>query len=292
MQLPKNPSPIWLAYYKLNHFAYKNPRNSFMTDISNRTVYLNLESEMLWDHDTPKLIFKYAGYGKQKIHHIYRHYLTDEQIELCTARLKKRIDKKRDFVTAGINFGTGLKSSVAQTGECMTGISFFTKMRGLRKTGGKPIVYVTMSYRATEITRRFAGDLVFVDDVITRILGPLELEAHSVRFTFASIYTSLACAYASWWQMYPDSLRCAKDESVNANYRRRVWEMRWGVGWPGEKPLVYGPRRGLWKAFEKVRKMNMPPLYVVKNGEVQLHSRAGQDGKGDPHMYDIAKEKP
>src|SRR4026209_2354286 len=107
----------------------------------------------------------YGGYGNHKLPGLLRTYMTKDRMDLLRAKIERREPKPgriSGYSCIGMGMGTGAKDNPRKTGECIQGVTFVLVPKRDSETGMQA-VNVNVFFRVAEVTRRFLGDLVFLD---------------------------------------------------------------------------------------------------------------------------------
>lgn len=238
------PLPLWLAYGVLNRHCWENPQPTLLTGAAK--VYTQAIIPI-----RPWKLFgfwKFSGYGRNKLPSLLRTYMTNERLDLIRAKIEHREPKAgriSGYTSIGAAMGTGKKDSPRKTGECIQGISF--ELIPKRDTeSGEAEVNVNVFFRVTEVTRRFLGDLVFIDHAIRRVLEPVGLLPNlgTVTLHFATFY-SILYHFVIWCRMFPDARALIrKDDAV----KKDRWDAHIYEGTTGRScakhnnPLTHSPK--------------------------------------------------
>lgn len=119
----------------------------------------------------PDWTFEDWGYGRNKITQLTRNYVNEEEFERVRSVLKRRSVKK--YTSVAVSLRGKPKDSRSQ-GWCM--LSLVVSRNGDWSS-------VEVQYRTTEAILKFAADVIFLKDYLTRWL---DLKPDIFRFRFAN----------------------------------------------------------------------------------------------------------
>ncbi len=160
-KLPFWPNEIVKACIEKDAFLYNGVRKIIQD--------LTMEVKSI-----PPMTYEELGYSQNKHKQLLRNYYNPEEVERVKAILEKR--EKQAFTSVSMNMRHGKKDSRSM-GWCMNSLIITRK---------KDFETVEIQYRATEVLRKFSGDLVFLPFVFEQ----LGLNPDLIRFRFANAYLS------------------------------------------------------------------------------------------------------
>ncbi len=237
------------GYFRLNRFCFGRGESREPVDFPGiRDVYLNVNLRWKWKWSEIRQLVDYSGFGMHKMGQLKRTYLREEELDLCIRRIKSRRKEgtSAHFISVGMNFGTGAKNKEEQTGECIAGMGFYlTRQKGFKDY----MTAVHVFFRQSEVTRRFIGDLMFIDWVASKVLGESPDE---VRMSIGCAF-SHSMHFALWAYMYPNAVKENPSPKCLSDMK---------TCWGDPATIKYSPHRRMAEIVQAMKKKRVPPLYA------------------------------
>lgn len=249
------------GYFWLARYCYRSQPPDCIK-IGSRRIFLGLELNWKWDSEQIRTLYTYSGFTNVKLPRLYSTYAPPGIVELTRKRFLKRIQaRKKAFISVGFNFGVGAKTSLTQTGECLSGVGFYAwpgeKGYELR---------VNLFLRSSEIGRRLIGDLLFLDEIMTGVLQGTGFKNFHVKINLGSAYVH-SMHWMLWRRMYPQAAEEKPDREFTNRLRRCERE---------QGGIKYGPFQRACSAYLGIKKKRLPALFSFSDGQLRVHDGNGQ----------------
>ena len=133
----------------------------------------------VYDFFKDPLTLEELGYVNNKIVALRKNYKDEELLDLGRQTLLTQLKEEKNYVSASFSFITGRKSKRAKS-YCLMSAAVVKDRTG---------VSINVFYRATEATKKFGADLIFLREVFTEFI-PEELlkRVRYVKFYFTLLY--------------------------------------------------------------------------------------------------------
>ena len=264
-----------LAYWQMNAMGFTPDDDS---RIGSRSFVKDLLYDCEWSSFREEVMAIWArlGYTKYKLTQLKRVYQDPDRFLLLHQRLQRRLSKRK-FFTIGMNFGTGSKTDVDQSGECMSGLGLYGFP--CKDPDGKKAmsIRVKIFWRATEGVRRFPADLRFVLLMLDELSSLKQTSKISWWFDSIQLFIGFAYfniwAYPLWVQMFPGmSERINKRVGWGRRLNNAFKEAKTFATGRGKDTIKYKPHRRLLRAYRENQESELPALFTASNRAVRVHT--------------------
>lgn len=267
---------LWEAYLDLVLMAARIDDHEYGNHIGVRKQCLHPPMQRCeW---TPWRLWEYTGYAPQKMQQLHRDYISSSTMAMVTDRIEERMKKRGPFC---VNLPIGHPVSANrieqekrqrkhQLGECFTSISLYITPQRNHEW----IVTGMVTWRTSEIIRRFGADLCFLDAIFHALLDPNNLYPclKQVNLVHGSIWISCLSAGIGGYMFPGIENEFPYDQPLTRAWLR--WERLAHEQEPTKEAIPFSPRRRATAALQALKKHKVPSMFVEPLSAKRLHPGA------------------
>lgn len=278
------------AYLDVHLIGAKEKNPERITNLW-KTILLPPEQRVRWN---PWTLWGYTGYTQSKLTTLIRSYWNwsfyDRAMEIMDKYMTVKSPRQfsltihlgiEDPETVRRNKSWG-KHGKHQMGGCMIDVTFYFTPY---KDGGEKLwkVNPVIHWRASELTRRMAADLVLIDNIFHWVLDEYGLyeSLDFVTLSFGSMGLSWCTAILADYMFPGISEVIYKADEIFAKSWATQLERQRTRGYTRDEDdpryFKYGPTRNTVRAFEKVQEAGLPPMFKSPLHKKRLHPEAEEN---------------
>jgi hypothetical protein len=288
--MPRRIKDLHEAYLDLHLIGAKEKNPERITNLW-KTILLPPEQRVRWK---PWTLWGYTGYTASKLTTLIRTYWNwsfyDRAIEIMDKYMTCKGTRQFSFtIHLGIEDAEMIeqnkrwgKHGKHQMGGCMIDVTFYFtpyKEKGEYRWKVNPVIH----WRASELTRRMAADLILIENIFHWVLDRYDLydSLDFVTLSFGSMGLSWCTAILADYMFPGISEIIYKTDELFAKSWATQLERQTTRGYTRDEKdpnyFKYGPTRNAVRAFEVVKEAGLPPMFQTPLSKKRLSPGAKLD---------------